>query len=257
LNPKSFSQINNVFGNFDDFLTYLNVSYLTYLVRQSNASIQSTFLKNSRPNFQKRATAPNRNSTMSSNLSLLQSQISIYPGTINNNEFQESKRNYKVNSVNLRNRSLGLKNRRVINSKSKKMSIKRLFVKKGEQLFLIFFPFSPFIFVRKLTLVAKKKEVNLDLYFVDEKKRELPKDLINLVKLDMIKKETISNFNKKIKVLKTNMNVKSVETNDMIKDYNQSKVNLQNNSQMLNREKIQQEIQFQEIDKISKSILNK
>ena len=92
----------------------------------------------------------------------------------------------------------------------------------------------------------------MDLYFINETKKDLPNDRIALVKYDIVKNDTVKNYKNNIKYLKNYINNDQNGSNKtMIRDYNDIKITLQKNSKVLNQEKIQQEIQFQEIDKIS------
>lgn len=72
------------------------------------------------------------------------------------------------------------------------------------------------------------------------------------MKYDIVKNDTVKNYKNNIKYLKNYINNDQNGSNKtMIRDYNDIKITLQKNSKVLNQEKIQQEIQFQEIDKIS------
>ena len=99
----------------------------------------------------------------------------------------------------------------------------------------------------------RRKSSNLDLYFINQNKSQLPNDRVSLVKLGMVKDKAITNFRRQISAI-TNSMVSSKQGRDslLLPDSVNAKIRLQENGRKLNQEKIKQEIQFREIDNLSK-----
>jgi ribosomal protein L20 len=76
---------------------------------------------------------------------------------------------------------------------------------------------------------------------------------VALIKLGMVKDKTITNYKRQVCTMRNSMvSGDNLLNSDMVSDFNKAKIKLQINGKNLSQLKINQEIQFQEIDKISK-----
>ena len=83
----------------------------------------------------------------------------------------------------------------------------------------------------------RRKKADRKLYFVQEKKAQLPNDMMKLVKLDLVKDDTIWNYEKEISKLKQKIIRSELgEGGKEKKRLKQKETELQQNNQFLNEE---------------------
>jgi hypothetical protein len=93
----------------------------------------------------------------------------------------------------------------------------------------------------------------LELYFVNEKKNDLPNDKVKLVKYDLLKDKTIKSYQKQISILQKNL---LSEMSNPHSNYDNSlqraELKYRVNSSNLNREMIKQTTELARIKEIGK-----